>query len=175
MKNTFIPEGYSITREQIARLITTELQEVHQLDVDDIEPNDPRLTDKLCQEIANDWYGEQNPDPVIGDLWESEDDISEKWSQRILDIFNSDNKPNIPLKVMVKEYLPIIASLYSVPSEQLLPGTLIHILSLLLKCSLEEAESFINDIVSISEDDPEAMPEDWISEYLLQDDNHQTL
>ncbi len=93
MKQSFIPDGYTIDRERIASMINTELQEVHQLDIPYIEPNDPRLTDELCQEIADAWYEEPNPEPAIGALWDSEDDISEEWSNKLLTIFNTPLPP----------------------------------------------------------------------------------
>lgn len=90
MKKSFIPHGYTIDRERIAEMITTELQQIHGLGIPAIEPHDPRLTDELCQEITDAWYEEPNPNPAIGDLWESEDDISEEWSQKLLAIFGKE-------------------------------------------------------------------------------------
>ena len=79
------------------------------------------------------------------------------------------------MKKRIQIYLPIIALLYETDRQELPIGNLLHILALLLKCSLEEAESFLQDMGSISEDDPEGETTSWIEEYLIQSRNHKTI
>lgn len=84
-------------------------------------------------------------------------------------------KTPMTMKERIRLYLPIVAALYEVDSQELDRTSLNHILQYLLKGTHEEIESFLEDMVSISEDDPEAEAIAWVEEYLLQDENHSTI
>lgn len=77
---TFYPEQCGLTKSRILELINNEVEE-------EIEMDDPRLTNELCQEIANAWAQRDMFEGCSGDLWRTGDDLSEEWERKIYFIF----------------------------------------------------------------------------------------
>ncbi len=73
---TFYPEQCGLTKSRILELINNEVE-------DEIEMDDPRLTNELCQEIANDWAQEDMFEGCTGDLWDTGDDLADEWIEKL--------------------------------------------------------------------------------------------
>ena len=83
MKQTFYPSWAELDRQTIAETIASVL------DINTVvTADDPRLTDELCQEIADNWNTEGIWDEDIKNpLWEDEDTLHQEWEMRFKAIF----------------------------------------------------------------------------------------